>query len=203
MAELYPHKLIFLRHGQTAYNFESRLQGQRDVPLDGKGREQASAIGRLLGARLGAEIARLASANGFWASPLSRARQTMEIARASMGLNAQPYNLDQRLLELSFGEWEGMTWDQIERAYPGAIEERDADKWNYAPPGGESYAALTERVRSWLLEREGDAFVVSHGGVARTLMTLLAGVDPPVAAEAPIRQGRALIFEKGGCAWLG
>jgi broad specificity phosphatase PhoE len=203
MAEFYSHKLIFLRHGQTAYNFESRLQGQRDVSLDGKGREQAGAVGRFLGDSLGAQVARLESANGFWASPLGRARQTMEIARAAMGLGAQPYHLDGRLLELSFGDWEGMTWDQIESAYPGAIETREADKWNYTPPGGESYAELTERVRAWLSEREDDTLVVSHGGVARALMALLAGVEPLVAAEAPIRQGRALIFENGACAWLG
>jgi broad specificity phosphatase PhoE len=203
MAQFYSHKLIFLRHGQTAYNFEGRLQGQRDVPLDGKGREQAAAIGRFLGGRLSPDIARLESANGFWASPLERARQTMEIAREAMGLGAQPYHLDARLLELSFGEWEGMTWDQIDVAYPGAIRARDADKWNYIPPGGESYAQLTERIRAWLAERDHDAFVVSHGGVARALMTLLGGIDPRVAAEAPIQQGRALAFENGACAWVG
>jgi broad specificity phosphatase PhoE len=203
MAEFYPHKLIFLRHGQTAYNFQSRLQGQRDVPLDGKGREQAGAIGRFLRDFLAAEIAGIESICGFWASPLGRARQTMEIARVAMGLAAQPYHLDGRLLELSFGDWEGMTWDQIESAYPGALKTRDADKWNYTPPGGESYAALAERVRAWLSERDGELFVVSHGGVARALMALIAGAELRVAAEAPIRQGCALIFEKGACAWFG
>ncbi len=75
MAQRYPDKIIFLRHGQTGFNAENRLQGQRDEPLNGKGREQASAVGRFLRERFGPEIARLEAAGGFWASPLARARQ--------------------------------------------------------------------------------------------------------------------------------
>ena len=62
---------------------------------------------------------------------------------------------------------------------------------------------LAERLRPWLEALTGDAFVVSHGGVARALMTLIAGVAPAKAAEdAPIIQGRALRFENGACHWI-
>ena len=61
---------------------------------------------------------------------------------------------------------------------------------------------LAERVRPWLDGLTGDAFVVSHGGVARALMTLIAGVTPAKAADAPIIQGRALCFENGKCRWI-
>jgi broad specificity phosphatase PhoE len=61
---------------------------------------------------------------------------------------------------------------------------------------------LAARVGFWLDGLTGDAFVVSHGGVARALMALIAGVGPAKAADAPIAQGRALRFENGGCHWI-
>jgi probable phosphoglycerate mutase len=82
------------------------------------------------------------------------------------------------------------------------VKRRKADKWDFTPPGGESYAMLAERVRSWLATLAGDAFIVAHGGVARALMTILAGVPPEIAVEAPIVQGRAICFDKGRCWWI-
>jgi broad specificity phosphatase PhoE len=203
MARPYRHKIIFVRHGRTSYNAENRLQGQRDIPLDGKGREQASAIGRFLRDYLGSEIARLEAGGAFWSSPLRRTRQTMELARLAIGLPPQPYRLDPRLKELTFGDWEGLNWGEVAEKYPGAEKIRDADKWNFTPPNGESYAALGARITTWLDERDGDAFVVSHGGAARALMAVLAGVAPSTAASAEIWQGRALIFDKGAYFWVG
>jgi broad specificity phosphatase PhoE len=197
MAQPYPYRLIFVRHGQTPYNAENRLQGQRDVPLDGKGRQQAEAVGRYLAAHRGADLARLAAAGAFWASPLARTRQTMELMRVAARLPLQPYYLDARLMELSFGDWEGLTWDEVRARDPAGVKARQADKWNYAPPHGESYARLVKRVQPWLDERTGDALVVAHGGVARVLLAMLAGKAPEAAAEAGIWQGRALIFDKG------
>jgi broad specificity phosphatase PhoE len=203
MAQPYPYRLIFVRHGQTPYNAENRLQGQRDVPLDGKGRGQAEAVGRFLGGRLGADLARLDAAGAFWASPLARTRQTMELMRSAMGLPPQPYRLDARLMELSFGDWEGLTWDEVKARDAAGVKARQADKWDYAPPHGESYAGLVKRVQPWLDEATGDALVVAHGGVARVLLAMLAGMAPEAAAEAGIWQGRALIFDKGAATWAG
>ncbi len=195
-------RLIFVRHGETAYNAENRLQGQLDIPLNARGRDQARAVGQALRARIGAEIDQLELAEAFIASPLSRARQTMEIARDAMGLPPDRYRLEATLKELSFGAWEGLTWPEIEAQDPKGIRARTRDKWRFAPPSGESYAMLAERMRPWLEGLTGDAFVVSHGGVARALMTLIAGVAPAKAADTPITQGRALTFEKGGCRWI-
>ena len=178
------------------------MQGQLDIPLNARGRDQARAVGRALRGRFGAEIERLEAAEAFIASPLVRARQTMEIARDAMGLPPDRYRLEARLKELSFGAWEGLTWPEIEARDPKGIRARKRDKWRFAPPGGESYAMLAERVRPWLEGLTEDAFVVSHGGVARALMTLIAGVPPAKAADAPITQGRAMAFEKGGCRWI-
>jgi len=198
----FPFRLIFLRHGETAYNAENRLQGQLDTPLNARGREQARSVGRTLRARIGAEIERLEAAGAFVASPLLRARETMEIVREAMGLEPEGYKLDARLKELSFGAWEGMTWAEIEARDHKGVKARNCDKWIIAPPGGESYAMLAERLRPWVDGLKGDAFVVSHGGVARALMALIAGASPAKAAEAPIAQGRGLCFEDGGCRWI-
>jgi len=199
---LFPHCVIFVRHGETAYNVENRLQGQRDVPLDARGRDQAGALGRTLRARIAPEIDRLEAAGGFVASPLERARETMEIMRAAMGLSPGRYSLEAALVELSFGAWEGLTWPEIRARDPDAVAARQADRWGFAPPGGESYAMLAERVHGWLGSLAGDALVVSHGGVARALMTLLAGVSGQVAARTPIDQRRAIVFDKGRFWWI-
>ena len=142
------------------------------------------------------------AAGAFIASPLERARETMEIARDAMGLPPSRYRLDPTLKEISFGAWEGLTWPEVEARDPKGVRTRRRDKWIFVPPHGESYATLAERVRPWLDGLTGDAFVVSHGGVARALMTLIAGVTPAKAADAPITQGRALCFEKGRCRWI-
>jgi broad specificity phosphatase PhoE len=198
----FPHRLIFVRHGETAYNAESRLQGQLDIPLNPRGREQARAVGGTLRSLVGSEIDQLEADQAFFASPLERARDTMEIARDAMGLPPSRYQLDPVLKEISFGAWEGLTWREIEARDPKRVSARRKDKWSFVPPEAESYAMLAARLRPWLDGLAGDALVVSHGGVARALMTLIAGIAPAKAAEALIVQGRALCFEHGKCRWI-
>ena len=198
----FAYRLIFARHGETAYNAENRLQGQLDIPLNARGREQARALGQAAQRALWRRDRTAGGGGGLFASPLVRARETMEIAREAMGLPPGRYRLDATLEELSFGAWEGLTWPEIEARDPKGIRARGRDKWRFAPPGGESYAMLAERLRPWLAGLTGDAFVVSHGGVARALMTLIAGVAPMKAVDAPITQGRALAFDSGGCRWI-
>jgi broad specificity phosphatase PhoE len=197
---LLPHRLWFIRHGETDYNREGRLQGQRDIALNPKGREQASAVGRTLRKIAGPEIDRLEAAHAFVASPLLRTRQTMERARVAMGLTPGDYALHDDLKELTFGVWEGLTWPEVEARDPQGAAARAGDKWDFTPPNGESYAALARRLAPWVKSIERDLFVASHGGVA---MFLLGGVAPSVAAEANIHQGRALLFADGGFKWLG
>jgi probable phosphoglycerate mutase len=203
MTPAFEHRIIFVRHGQTSYNLENRLQGQRDVPLDGAGREQAMAIGRYLRAAMGRDIATIVAGGRFWASPLARTRETMELARDAMGLPPQPYRLDARLKELTFGVWEGLTWAEVWARDPSGAKAREADKWTFAPPGGESYQMLTERGKPWLAGLDGETFLVAHGGVARAFFALLVGMPTAQAAAAPIWQGRALIFDKGAAEWVG
>ena len=189
--------LCVVRHGETDWNAEGRLQGQRDIHLNGRGRAQAESVGRAL--RLG-EPGVLTF--DFVASPLQRARETMRLMRANMGLAPDLYRTDDRLKELTFGDWEGYTWDEMKSRDAEGCSAREADKWAFCPPGGESYAMLSERIEGWLADIKGPTLAVTHGGVARVLLGILAGV---AEADLPLRdimQGRALIFEGGQTRWV-
>ena len=193
------HRLIFIRHGETSWNAEGRLQGQHDTPLNGRGRDQAANAGR--------EARKYIAREGlsdlrYVASPLSRTRDTMEIARGAMGLDPKAYDQDDRLMELSFGRWEGLLWPEVKAMDPWAAKAREGDKWLFQPPGGESYAMLADRLRPWLATVAGDTVIVSHGGVARVLMAMIGGVSTTEAPMADIHQGRVLIFQNGVRRWL-
>lgn len=191
--------LIFVRHGETDWNVAGRLQGQRDIPLNARGRDQAAAVGRTLSKRLGAQEL---ACRDFVCSPMERCRETMEILRGSAGLPAKGYAFDERLKELTFGTWEGFTWREVKARFADGAKEREADKWGFTPPEGESYAALCARIAPWINGLTRETIAVSHGGVMRAAMHLIAGLDPAQASVAEITQGRALLFERGRMAWI-
>jgi broad specificity phosphatase PhoE len=158
--------LVLVRHGQTAVNAEGRLQGRIDAPLTDLGRRQAAASG----AALPADVARVV------VSPLLRARQTAE----AFGLPASvPVDVDERWVELDYGEWDGLPL----RSMPT----EGWDAWradpSFAPPGGESLVALAGRVRSAcddLLEeaRSHDVVVVSHVSPIKAAVAWALDVGP-------------------------
>jgi broad specificity phosphatase PhoE len=189
-------KLYFVRHGETDWNAERRLQGQRDVPLNALGRKQAVRCGELLRDLLAVSGA-TPQQFAFTSSPLSRASETMEILRTGLGVAPADYAIDARLAELSFGRWEGLTYKEVRALDRSVLATRERDKWNFQPPGGESYAQLLVRVREWHDSVLGDAVVTAHGGVARVLLVLY-GLKPP--AEAPlgdVAQGVVYEFAPG------
>ena len=189
--------LCVVRHGETDWNVEGRLQGQKDILINGRGRAQAESVGRNL--RL-SEPEVLAF--DFVASPLERARETMRLMRANMGLAPDLYRTDERLKELTFGEWEGYTWDEMKGRDAEGRDAREADKWGYCPPGGESYAMLSVRIEGWLADLKGPTLAVTHGGVARVLLGILAGVPEADLPLRDITQGRALMFEGSKARWV-
>jgi probable phosphoglycerate mutase len=184
----------FVRHGETDWNAERRLQGQLDIPLNDVGRLQSAQSGSTLRGLIAA--GRKAPAHfAFISSPLSRARETMEILRGALGLPRDGYAVEPRLAELSFGRWEGLTYREV-RALDGLVLVlRDCDKWNFAAPHGESYADLLIRVRDWHASVEGDIVVAAHGGVARVLMVLFGVRTPEDAPQGNVEQG--VVYEFG------
>ena len=189
--------IVFLRHGETKWNAEGRLQGQRDIPLNERGRNQARRNGEAIFAAR-PEVA----GYDFVASPLSRARETMEIARLAMGLDPSAYRLEERVQELTFGKWEGFTTADLRKELPDLLEAREREKWDFVPPDGESYALLLKRVLLWLGTVDKPTFLVSHGGVGRVLRAHLLGVEPHQAVSDDFPQDRVLIFENGAGVWV-
>jgi probable phosphoglycerate mutase len=191
-----PHTIYFVRHGETDWNAAGRLQGQRDVPLNAVGERQAADVAIVLKG-LTSDVAVL----DYVASPMARARRTMEIARAAMGLAAEDYRLDARVKEMSFGIWEGHTLKEVRERWPADFAARENDKWPYAPEAGESYADLAARAGEAIGALRRNTVIVSHGGVARVLLTLLADVAPQEALRRPVWQGRVLVLRDGAFAW--
>ncbi|MCX5519940.1 histidine phosphatase family protein [Kaistia defluvii] len=189
--------LVFIRHGETDWNAEGRFQGQRDIPLNARGRGQAQRNGRVLAEQM-PETARF----DFVASPLERTRQTMEIARGAMGLDPSGYRLDPILKEITFGRWEGYTAPELMQRWPDLVAERDVDKWGFQPPQGESYAMLSVRIGTWLASVTQDTVVVSHGGVCRVLRGLLLGLDTEQTPNLDVPQDRILVWDGRGTHWI-
>lgn len=193
-------RFFFVRHGETDWNREGRLQGQRDVPLNARGQDQAMAVGRSL-KRLTGERNLDPRTLDYVSSPLSRTRGTMELLRLALGLEPHRYRLEDRLRELGFGTWEGRTWAEIAATDPFSVKARKRDKWGTVSPGGESYAQLVERIRPWLETVTPDSIVVAHGGVARAILTLTTDLDPASAVGTLIPQGRVMVVGQGRATW--
>src|SRR5688500_10090143 len=156
--------LVFIRHGETDWNRELRFQGQRDIPLNEVGRRQAARNGRAVAGILMAQDWRLV------ASPLGRSVETMRLVLAAAGQPGRAFETDAVLLEAHYGDWEGLTLAEIGARHAEAVAAREADKWGYVPPSGESYAMLSERVACWLEALSAPTFVVAHGGILRALI---------------------------------
>ncbi|PWE58045.1 histidine phosphatase family protein [Metarhizobium album] len=186
--------IYVIRHGQTDWNAEARLQGQKNIPLNDVGRGQASSNGETLAGILGTE----AAGYDYVVSPLSRARETMERIRDAIGLPRDNYRIDDRLMEISFGAWEGSTLKELKAHTPERVAARKTAKWDFIPPGedAESYEILSWRVGSWLLSVDRPTVCVSHGGVIRSLFRLVGDTPKEEAAEIAIPQDRILKVDR-------
>ena len=189
--------IYYIRHGETEWNAEGRLQGAQDIPLNDLGRKQAVSAGSIL-AHLLARDRRSEQSLSFVASPLGRARSTMELVRGVLRLPPFDYSIDDRLREIGYGRWEGSTLAQMQASDPELFARRQADKWTVAPPDGESYASVQIRVRDWYDRLSMDTVAVAHGGTARALMVALGIETPASAADLAIEQGAVYVFGESG-----
>lgn len=169
-------RIILLRHGQTDFNVEGRMQGHLDSHLTAVGHEQAAAVAPML-----AELApdRLIS------SDLRRAVDTAEVVGTACGL---PVKYDSRLRETHLGRWQGCTVADIDRDHPGAIVAWRSDP-GWRPPGGESRMDVVARSRPVIDELDAEfadsadrsetVLLVAHGGLIAGLVTGLMELPPP------------------------
>jgi broad specificity phosphatase PhoE len=167
--------LYLVRHGETDWNAQRRIQGTTDIPLNATGRSQAVTTGRLLARR---------SWNGIYSSPLSRAYDTANIIAGELGMS-EPGRVD-AIVERNYGEAEGLNWEEIDRMFPG----------DTLVPGREARDQVAHRVLPALVtlaqERQGESLiVVSHGGVIRSVLNV---VDPTTTHGA-ITNGSVHSFE--------
>jgi len=188
--------LFYVRHGETEWNRQGRLQGQHDSDLTVLGRTQAVRCGEILRDLL-ARDSRPFDDLDYISSPLGRARATMEQMRATIGLAPGVYQTDARLMELSFGRWEGLAYPELLANERDVLAARERDKWNFVPPGGESYADLMARLRAWHATIARDSVIVAHGGTARALVALKGLAEPEKASVFDIDQGVVYVFAAG------
>ena len=164
-------RIIAVRHGETAWNVDARIQGQLDIPLNHKGRWQAHRVARALAGR--------DPVSALYSSDLSRARDTAGSIAEATGLEVVT---EAGLRERAFGSFEGQTFTEVETSWPEQTmrwRQRDPD---WTPPGGESLTRVRERVLQIthaLAERHiGEQIVlVSHGGVLDALYRAATGLD--------------------------
>jgi len=188
-----PPTLYYVRHGLTDWNVTGRLQGQHDIPLNEHGRVQAVRSADIL-RDLFARDGRTPADFDYVSSSLVRASETMDIMRKELGLAPAGYRLEPRLAEIAFGEWEGLSYDDVLKRDPDIVAAREGNKWRFLPPGGESYEQLARRVGAWHATLTRDTVVSAHGGTARALIGVL-GIEPPEqAAHCPIDQGVVYVF---------
>lgn len=158
--------LYLVRHGQTVWNSSGKYQGRTDVALSEKGLAQAEKT---------VERFRSVHLDGVIASPLMRAADT---ARGIAGTHGLPLETDSRLMELSFGDWEGKTYDEIEKIWPGMIEAMYHDAGTLKLPNGESFEDCQTRCMEAVNEiiQRGDSksyAIVCHGAALRTIICAL------------------------------
>ena len=185
--------VYYLRHGETDWNVAGRLQGNQDTPLNARGQAQAIHCGQVLRdlfERDGIDPGAL----DYVSSPLLRARRTMELARIELGLPPDGYRVEQQLIEIAFGDWEGFTIAQLHDRDPQRMAQREHDKWAFVPPGGESYAMVSARMRAWHEALTRDVVVTAHGGTARGLIAYLGIAQPAAAPLVDIVQGVVYVF---------
>lgn len=164
-------KIYLIRHGQTDWNIQGKIQGSHDIPLNDAGRRQAELLAEGMESRPVRKI---------FSSPLTRAMKTADMISRRQKVEIFPMP---QLMEVEFGKWEGMTWDEIREAYPKEFRHWCLNPAEASPPGGESQKEVTDRcvraVKEILETTNGreDAAVISHGATMAHLVSYMMRYD--------------------------
>jgi broad specificity phosphatase PhoE len=177
MVQQYVQRLWLVRHGATVWNQERRFIGHCDLALAPLGHTQARWVGRRL---------RLEHVTAIYSSDLQRAHETATIIATCCSLQ-RPIVVSPAWREMSFGEWEGLTYAQIVDQYKSHLD-FFSDPIRYSPPGGEPFLHLVQRVQAAFAQlaqdaaketdavNRGDIVLVSHAGTLRALLCSLLGM---------------------------
>jgi broad specificity phosphatase PhoE len=173
--------ILLLRHGETEWNVQRRLQGRLDSPLTALGRRQAEAMGRLVRDLMVRDA-------GDWrlvTSPLGRARDTAAALAAATGLHP---STDPRLAEVDCGEWEGRLFDEVHAGREGASR-----RLIFEAPGAEAAEAVRARIEAFLAslppEPERRVIAVSHGVASRILRGAYLGLSLDEVVDLDVPHG--------------
>ena len=187
--------IYFVRHGETDWNRERRIQGQIDIPLNDFGHRQSAAMARGLKEFLGGD-----KIGRFIVSPMTRARQTMSYVAREFGIAETLADIEVVVTELAFGIWEGKTFAELKShpSYPQTPEAR----FLWRPPEGESYADGHERLKQWIGRIDGPTVIVAHGAIGRCLIGLVSDLAPAELVAARTPQGCFCRLENGQIDWF-
>lgn len=158
--------VLFIRHGQTDFNLERRLQGAMPVPLNERGRLQSRALAKYL---------KSIPIDAIYTSPRSRALETAQIISAVLGREARE---DERLAEIAFGDFEGHTFAEVEALFPAAYRKWESGYRPFRVPGGESRLDVQRRMQAaWDdITSKADLKTIVMVGHSSAMMILLASM---------------------------
>lgn len=156
-------KIILIRHGQTEWNLKGRYQGQSDIALSEKGKEQARQL---------AENFPVNTVDAFYASDLNRAMDTAAAVASSFHQEVQPVK---ELREIHFGKWEGLTYQEICAGWPKESKNFFSDPEQADIPDGETFTEVQNRgvqavLKIAALHPEQTVAITAHGGILRTIL---------------------------------
>ncbi len=186
--------IFVIRHGETAWNREEIYRGRLDVALSERGRQQA---------RLLADALRDEPIRAVFSSPLSRTRETAKPLAEALGLGV---SIDERLIDMSFGEWEGRPRAEVARAEPDLHHTWLTQPARFRAPGGESLSDVLARAWPALQEiaerhAEGGAAVVSHRVVCKLLLCAGLGVGEAGFWRVRVDTASVSLLEASGGLW--
>ncbi|EGQ8244097.1 histidine phosphatase family protein [Vibrio parahaemolyticus] len=183
-------RIFVLRHGETAFNADKKLQGHCNSSLTSKGSDQARRVGTTLKQYVENRPFRV------YSSTLGRALQTSQIVCEELNYSYENLNKEPRLKEFSLGEWEQRTIPSLEQEIPNLLAQND---WYLQAPNCETYESVRERLSSWLSDvaHDEDIVVVSHGLTGIVLRGLLLGMDYTQVWQQDLPQDAFFIIEDG------
>ncbi|EHK7402943.1 histidine phosphatase family protein [Vibrio parahaemolyticus] len=183
-------RIFVLRHGETEFNADKKLQGHCNSSLTSKGRDQARRVGTTLKQYVENRPFRV------YSSTLGRALQTSQIVCEELNYSYENLNKEPRLKEFSLGEWEQRTIPSLVQEIPNLLAQND---WYLQAPNCETYESVRERLSSWLSDvaHDEDIVVVSHGLTGIVLRGLLLGMDYTQVWQQDLPQDAFFIIEDG------